>query len=417
MEEIYKQLKNKQPEVEKWFEEKWKGLTPLLYLSCDIRHSGNKIAVVDTNLFPAGFNNLCNSFSRFTAETFKGYFGDYQPGVRKVLLYGEEHTRNKFYLKNLHHLQRLMESAGLETRIGTAGESLHEAKTRIDLDEEGKTSQSFDLYKIQRNGNRVVVDGFEPDLIVSNNDFASGVPSALLNIDQPIIPGPAMGWQSRQKIVHFRILKELLADFCGHFGLDLWQMFPETDVATEVALDNVDSLRCMARKIDAILEKTRKKHEEYGIRETPYVYVKNNRGTYGLGILLIYSGEEILSLNRRQKNKLLSSKGTTPTDSFLIQEGIPTIDTYSGYPIEPVIYMVGKTDVGGFFRFHESKNEYESLNSPGMAFSCLCLHKLDEPHEEFFLDCRQKESVVGLSRLLARIAGLAAAREASLSSL
>lgn len=417
MDNIYKLLQTKQPEVEKWFEEKWKGLKPLLYLSCDIRHSGNKIAVVDTNLFPAGFNNLCSSFSRFTAETFRGYFQAYHPQTRKVLLYGEEHTRNKFYLKNLLHLSRLLEKAGLENRIGTTGELLQEGKRRIDLEEEGRVSQSFDLYKIARKGNRVLVDGFEPDLIVSNNDFASGISPVLLDIDQPIIPDPRLGWQGRQKIAHFRILKELLADFAGRFNLDIWQIYPETEMAAEVDVENTESLRLVASKIDAVLEKTRKKYDEYGIKEAPYVYVKNNRGTYGLGILILYSGEEILILNRRQKNKLLSSKGTTPTDSFLIQEGIPTIDAYSGYPIEPVIYVVGKTDVGGFFRFHETKNEYENLNSPGMAFSCLCLHKLTEPHEEYFLDCREKESVVGLSRFLARVAALAAAREASLSSL
>ena len=403
--------------MERWFEEKWKNLTPLLYLSCDIRHSGNKIAVVDTNLFPAGFNNLCNSFSRFTSETFKGYFRDYLPGTRKVLLYGEEHTRNKFYLKNLHHLQRLLEKSGLEVRLGTLSESLREPKMRIELEGKGTVSQSFDLYKLERKGNRVVVDGFEPDLIVSNNDFASGVPATLSNIDQPIIPDPQLGWQNRQKIGHFRILRELLAGFCTRFEFDLWKLFPETELATEVNIDDAGQRSLMASKIDSVLEKTAKKYQEYGIKETPYVYVKNNRGTYGLGILILYSGEEILTLNRRQKNKLLSSKGTTPTDSFLIQEGIPTVDSYSGYPIEPVIYVVGKTDIGGFFRFHESKNEYENLNSPGMAFSCLCLHKLTEPHEEYFLDCRQKESVVGLSRFLTRVAALAAAREASLSSL
>ncbi len=30
-----------------------------LYSSVDIRDAGFKIAVVDTNIFPAGFNNLC----------------------------------------------------------------------------------------------------------------------------------------------------------------------------------------------------------------------------------------------------------------------------------------------------------------------------------------------------------------------
>ena len=133
-----------------------------------------------------------------------------------------------------------------------------------------------------------------------------------------------------------------------------------------------------------------------------------------MGLAAVFSGEDILLFNRKKKNKLMSAKGGVAASSYLLQEGIPTIDKYSGFPVEPVIYAVGTHDVGGFFRVHESKNELESLNAPGMSFSCLCLHKLDEPHESYFLDCQEKEHVVNVSRFLCRLAALASARELEL---
>ena len=48
--------KNKN-EITNWVNSKYKS-TPALYSSVDIRYSTTKIAPVDTNLFPAGFNNL-----------------------------------------------------------------------------------------------------------------------------------------------------------------------------------------------------------------------------------------------------------------------------------------------------------------------------------------------------------------------
>jgi len=132
-----------------------------------------------------------------------------------------------------------------------------------------------------------------------------------------------------------------------------------------------------------------------------------------MGMAYFTSGEEVLNLNRRMRFKLTSSKGGNAVDRYMIQEGIVTADFYSGYPIEPVIYMVGSQEIGGFFRINEEKDEWSSLNTKGMAFSCLCLHKMDEPHEGPFLNCVEKANLVKTSFHIAKIAALAAAREAA----
>ncbi len=399
-------LIQKKDSVSEWMENQARGLIFPITLSCDIRHAGFKMGVVDTNLFPAGFNNLCNSFSRATTEAFKKTLHEHHPQVHKILVYGEEHTRNKFYLKNIRSLQKLLHLAGFQARIGVLGDFIPAKRLEIDL--EGET---VILEKIERDRNLLKLENFAPDMILSNNDFSLGLPPLFQGIEQPIIPSPKLGWQIRTKSGHFDILSKLLGEFCKTFEIDPWLLQPLCDLVPSIDFNDKKSLESLAQHMESLLDRIRQKYREYKIEETPYVFLKNNAGTYGMGLASFFSGDEVLNLNSRQKNKLLSSKGKAPINSYLIQEGIPTVDTYSGYPIEPVIYAVGGKDIGGFFRIHESKNAFESLNAPGMTFSCLCLHKLTEPHEDFFLDCQQKESVVNLSRFLTRMASLAAARE------
>ena len=51
-----------QTRIEAWFRQQWQ-LTPApFYASVDLRNAGFKLAPVDTNLFPAGFNNLNPAF-------------------------------------------------------------------------------------------------------------------------------------------------------------------------------------------------------------------------------------------------------------------------------------------------------------------------------------------------------------------
>ena len=48
--------------IEAWFRHQWKQHTPPFYGSVDIRNAGYKMASIDMNLFPGGFNNLNPNF-------------------------------------------------------------------------------------------------------------------------------------------------------------------------------------------------------------------------------------------------------------------------------------------------------------------------------------------------------------------
>ena len=50
------------PDIERWLRGQWQEHTPPFYGSVDLRNSGFKLAPVDMNLFPGGFNNLNSAF-------------------------------------------------------------------------------------------------------------------------------------------------------------------------------------------------------------------------------------------------------------------------------------------------------------------------------------------------------------------
>lgn len=404
LEKIHTLLQNHTTEIEAWFAKQWQGLVPLPYFSCDIRHASYKIGVVDTNLFPAGFNNLCTTFTKDTATAFAKYFDAFYPSVKKILLYGENHTRNKFYLLNLVKLQELIQATGRDCHISLPLDDFPQEKITVPLDAE----HQIVINRVQQHNHKIAIGDWQPDIILSNNDFSSGLPAQLENIDLPITPSPLLGWHNRFKSDHFRILSTLLTNFGTTFDMNPWELTPISETAQNIHEDNLSEL---ANKVEQVLEQIKEKYAVNGITQSPYVFVKNDSGTYGLGIITAGSKEEILNLNRKKRMKLFATKGKTPSSQFLVQEGIPTTDTYSGFPIEPVIYAVGQKPVGGFFRIHEAKNTLESLNAPGMSFSCLCLHKLDEPHETYFINCQDKKALVGGAMFLTRFAGLAAAIE------
>ena len=81
-------------------------------------------------------------------------------------------------------------------------------------------------------------------------------------------------------------------------------------------------------------------------------------------------------------------------DSFLSDHSWIDIFGESRATAEPVIYMIGETVVGGFYRYHREKCANENLNSPGMEFAPLSISEIHYRH-----------------KVIARLALIAAARE------
>jgi glutamate--cysteine ligase len=120
--------------------------------------------------------------------------------------------------------------------------------------------------------------------------------------------------------------------------------------------------------VDALLGKIRRKYKEYGINEKPFVIVKADNGTYGMGIMTVRDAKQLDELNRRTRNKMSVIKDGQEVTEVIIQEGVPTYERMNDAVAEPVVYMLDRYVVGGFYRVHADRGIDENLNSPGAQF-------------------------------------------------
>jgi glutamate--cysteine ligase len=396
LEKLYNE---REEEIERWLGEKRRECAPHFYNSVDLRHSNARLVPVDTNLYPAGFNNLSAAAEARAARFAHRYFDEHFPAARRVLLVPEEHTRNLHYLDNLLVLKRILESAGLEAEIG----SLREARTLASL-----TGKKVVQQALTRDGGKLRLEnGFTPDVIVLNNDLTSGIPPQLQGLQQPIVPPPEMGWHARRKSAHFTAYGQLAQEFAKTFGLDPWLIHANFHSCGRIDFKDSTGLECVAAAIDRLILRAAEKHAEYGIKEEPYVFVKADSGTYGMGVMSVRSGSEILDLNKKERNKMQVVKEGARVSEVIVQEGIPTADRISGAPAEPMIYLIDGIPVGGMYRVNAGRDAYVNLNAAGVEFTGMC----DE--QEAPLDCRQpvRDCNFRSFGLIAALAALAVPRE------
>jgi glutamate--cysteine ligase len=55
----------------------------------------------------------------------------------------------------------------------------------------------------------------------------------------------------------------------------------------------------------------------------------------------------------------------------IVQEGVATFERIHEAVAEPVVYMIDRYVVGGFYRVHTARGRDENLNAPGMQFKPL----------------------------------------------
>ena len=364
---LEQQILNASSDIEHWFRSQWKSHVPPFYASVDLRNAGFKLSVVDTNLFPGGFNNLSSDVLPLAVQAMSAAVERRCPDVRRFLLIPENHTRNTFYLSNVARLASLLQQSGLEVRIGTLIPEIT-APTPIDLPD----GQRLLLEPIERNGQRVGVKGFDPCAILLNNDLSAGIPDVLKGIEgQKIIPPLHAGWSVRRKSQHFAAYSKVVASFAERLQIDPWVLDPFFATCSQVDFHAREGESCLADNVSNMLAQIRTKYKELGITQTPFVVVKADAGTYGMGVMTVKDASEVLNLNRKQRNKMAVVKEGLQVSDVLIQEGVHTLEEVDGAVAEPVVYMVDRYVVGGFYRVHAERGPDENLNAPGMKFAPL----------------------------------------------
>lgn len=399
-------LLNRIADIEAWFRGRWQETPAPITSSVDLRNAGFKLSPVDTNLFPAGFNNLNKNFFPLCIQAAQSVLSSKPNSCTKILLLPESHTRNTFYFQSLKVLQDIFLKAGFIVRIGSLNPALTQPMTV-----QTETGHPLLIEPLIRKGSRIGLENFDPCLILLNNDLSEGVPDILQNLDQIIRPSANLGWDSRLKSDHFNFFTQVCEEFSALVDFDPWLINPLFKAVEGIDFMAQEGIGAIAEATDGLLHQIQEKYNSYGIKETPFVAVKADNGTYGMSVMMVKGGNEILQLNRKQRTKMSASKGSRKVDKVIIQEGVHTFETMpNGAVAEPVIYMIGEYVVGGFYRVHQGRGVDENLNAPGMHFEPLAFaHPCNMPREDLaIVDCPNRFYVYSV---IARLAALAAALE------
>lgn len=397
---VHRQIVRNLGRVEEWFKEKKKDLDLPFYSSFDIRDFGHKVTNVDANIFPAGFNNICQVDRENAGDLAREYIKDhYVSGAKNLLIITEEHTNNRYYWDNVSALKKIVLDAGLNVELAVLKKDLGPAMSI--------ESASYGDVLVQtatiQDGHLVCSD-FVPDLVISNNDFSDSYEGMMQGkLDFPINPPRELGWYQRKKSTYFKHYNHLCHEFAELIDLDPWLFTVETELFSGFDLSNDDSRERLAVRVEKMLESLRISYSQRGIEDHPVLFIKNNAGTYGLAVMRVESADDIRNLNYKHRKKMKAAKGGRVVEEVIIQEGVPSIVTDEGLTAEPAIYLLGCQLAGGFLRTHAEKGPTESLNSPGAVYRRLCVSDL-----RISVEGHPLENVYGW---VARLGALAIGRE------
>jgi glutamate--cysteine ligase len=151
-------------------------------------------------------------------------------------------------------------------------------------------------------------------------------------------------------------------------GIDPWLINPMFNQCGEVNFAEGTGMDCLQTNVDALLTKVKRKYKEYGINEKPFVIVKADNGTYGMGIMTVRDVKDLDALNAKSKTKMSLTKDGQALSEVIIQEGVLTNERVNDAVAEPVVYMMDRYVVGGFYRVHAERGVDENLNAPGASF-------------------------------------------------
>lgn len=366
---LHKQTLANMDEICTWFKGKTSTLAYPIYSSYDIRDAGYKVSNVDANIFPAGFNNICPADKETSVGLMAGYIDThYGPTVKNILLVTEEHTSNPYYWDNVYTIKSLMESAGKTVRIAIPRELNEPLKVQ------SASGRELEVGSALKNG--PLLSTFKPDLIISNNDFSEAYEEWAKTIDFAMNPPRELGWYQRKKSRYFKFYNQLVNEFAEVAKFDPFLLRVETEEYAGFDINSEESREDLANKVDQMLAKLKSEYQKRGITQEPFVFVKNNAGTYGLAVIRVGSGDEVRQWSYKSRKKMKAAKGGREVEEVIIQEGIPSIVQAENASAEPVIYMIGCELAGGFLRTHSEKSSTESLNSPGAVYKRLCVSDL-----------------------------------------
>ena len=361
--ELEQRILESMPAIERWFRLEWMEHTPPFYTSADLRNAGFKLAPVDTNLFPATFHNLTPEMLPLAVQAAMAAIEKICPEAKNLLLVPEVRTGNSFYMQNVQRLVQIFTQAGLNVRLGSLDKDL-QAPTTVALPD----GSELVLEPLLRNRGRLGLKDFDPCTILLNNDLSAGVPRVLEHLhEQYLLPPLHAGWPLRRKSQHFKSYEDVAKKFAKLLGMDPWLINPMHAQCGKVDFDTTGGLDCVKTNVDALLTKVRRKYKEYGINEKPFVVVKADNAA-GMGILTVRDVKELDDSERLARGRVGLVRDGQALTEVIIQEGVPTYERINDAVAEPVVVMIDRYVVGGFYRVHAERSPDQSLCAPGSSY-------------------------------------------------
>lgn len=355
-----------------WYSLQKKELYIPFYSSYDIRDASFKATNVDANIYPAGFNNICQTDKDASPELVQKYFAEHYPGTHKILLVTEDHFKNTYYWENVYAIRSLLVKAGYEVVVGMPGLTAASGPTTM----ESYQGHKVEVFPVLSADGLLKTESFTPDVVISNNDFTKTYEAWSDISKTPMTPSMDLGWHRRKKSVYFHHYNEVATEFAKILDVDPWLFTVKTGVFENFDVSSDERKNELAQAVDKMISELREDYKKRGISEEPYVFIKNNSGTYGLGVTRVNSGDDVLHWTYDARKKMKAQKGGGKFSEVIVQEGVPTVVKSDAATAEPTIYMLGEELAGGFLRAHAEKDERESLNSPGAVYKKLCLSDL-----------------------------------------
>jgi glutamate--cysteine ligase len=360
--ELEQRVLDSMPAIERWFRLEWMEHTPPFYSSVDVRNAGFKLAPVDTDLFPRGWHNLTQSMLPLAVQAAMAAIEKICPEARNLLIIPENDVRSTFYLSNLAQMRRIFHMAGLNVRLGSISPDLKKATTLKLPDGETLT-----LEPVIRTKGRVGVKDFDPCTILLNNDLVAGVPGILEDLsEQYLLPPLHASWSTRRRSTHFKTYEEVAKRFGKLIGVDPWLINPMFDRCGGVDLGTEDGIEALQARVDTLLAKVKKKYKEYGIKEKAFVVVKADNLGGSAGLMSVREAKDVPALAK--KACAVAGNPFQGTQELILQEGVLTLERMNDAVAEPVVYMMDRYVVGGFYRIHAERGIDEDLNAPGSSF-------------------------------------------------
>ncbi len=351
--ELEQRILDSMPAIERWFRLEWMEHTPVFYSSVDVRNAGFKLAPVDTSLYPGGWNNLTPAMLPLAVQAAMVAIEKICPEAKNLLLIPENHNNNAsntFYLSSIAQLRRVFHMAGLNVRIGSIDPDIKQ-NTTVEL----PNGETIVLEPVIRNAKRLGLKDFDPCTILLNNELTKGVPGILEELHEQYLLPPLHGSGSiRRKSTHYKSYEDVCKRFGKLLGVDPWLINPMFLTCTELDL---------AATVDTLLAKIKKKYKEYGITDKPFVVVKTSHSSQADK----HAGSSVMML--RQSSELKNHKDIALFNGELVvQEGVLTKERMNDAVAEPVVYMMDRYVVGGFYRVHADRGMDENLCSPGSRY-------------------------------------------------